>query len=232
LIQKKDKEKDKAAKAEAGERTKGITITEKLRQKMAAIVLVEAYEGQEEDIAWIYYNMITAKGQEGLRQSSAYKYKSDWFKIWLVTLVDKTYAPDKPPPKTKDVTKYKTIGDYVKKHGWFVKYGPPRAKRAVKILDRMFKDPAKNPYKGWEGQGSLDDLNRNDVPWNQARQYLFLQKEGKVTETYIKELPADKKEYTSFIFHREAILKYFKEHPEMLGKNVKKYCIGGSDHGK
>lgn len=193
------------------------TITDDLRKKFAATVLAEAYEGEEKSIGWIYYNRVVGSGlgEAGLEASSAYRLKGDWFKVWMVALGDTTYKT--ATSKKEGLKDYPNLGEYVKKHGWFVKFGQPRANAWMDVLDRLDRESSKNPYKGWEGQGNLDDFNRDTGKWREARQYYYLQQQGKVKQTYVEILTR------SVIFDERSIAKYFKDNPASLPKTVKKY---------
>jgi hypothetical protein len=194
-----------------------VTITDDLRRKFAATVLAEAYDGEEMDIAWIYYTRVVVadRGEAGLKASSAYAGKGAWYKVWMVALGDTAFAAEKS--KAKGVSDYPTIADYVHKHGWFRDVGQPRANAWSDILDRLHKDSSANPYQGWEGQGSLDDFNRDTGKWPKARQFYWLQEAGQVKERHVKILER------SVLFNERAIEKFFAKNPDKLPKTVKKY---------
>jgi len=67
---------------------------------------------------------------------------------------------------------------------------------------------------GWIGQGNLNDFNNISQPgslyWKQARAYYWLQEEKKVSEIYVKMLPAGKN--TQVLFNATAIQHYFETH--------------------
>ena len=204
-------------------KAKGEKIVEdiKLKRKIAAIVLAESYPGQEKDIVWIYYNQWKSLGEKGLKRSVAYKKKGMWYKVYMIALGDKTFENDKGTkghPK-----KYKNLSEYVKKHNWFKKYRQKKVDKIMKLVEEVFENPGKNPYKGWLGQGNLTDFNRNDGKWKKARRYFYLQNQKKVKKIFVKELPADKAENYSFIFDENKINDYFKKNPGMLPDFVKKY---------
>jgi len=190
--------------------------SKELLQEVTATVLAESAAGQEEIIAWIYYNHVSAKGRKGLNVSSAFSKKSDWYKVWLVALGDQTYARDKSTKK--DIRDYANIGDFVAKHQWFRTVGQPRADRLKGTVSTIFSDPSKNPYPGWFGQGNLDDLNRDYGKWKQARQYLHLQEAGKVETIYVEILSGQP---ASVVFDEKSIAEYFKTHT--LPKQVESY---------
>jgi hypothetical protein len=213
IIQRQAEERSDEIKSKAKEKLDQETLRE-----VTATVLAEAAENQEEAIGWIYYNHVSSTGKKGLDVSTAHKYKSDWYKVWMVALGDKAFANDSP--KKKELKSYGTIRDYVEKNGWFKKIGQPRAARIEEKIRGMFGDPSKNPYRGWLGQGSIDDLNLNYGKWRKARQYLHLQLKGEVIGIYVKVLPGDP---ISVIFDEKAIEKYFKNNPDKLPEKVKKY---------
>jgi hypothetical protein len=187
-----------------------------LQRKFVATILAEAYPGEEWDIGWIYYNRVVAAGQgeAGLNGSNAYRYKQQWYKVWMVALGDPTFAADKADQG--DPASFPSIGEFVKRHGWFLNHedGQKRADRWRDLLDRMQRDPAINPHRGWLGQGSHEDFNLGFGKWKQARQYYFLQEEDKVDELLVKVLPM------SVVFDERAIAEFFEKNPKLLPATV------------
>ena len=215
LMRKTEGETAKGKQHEA----KGEKVSEGLKRKIAAIALAESYPGQERDIRWIYYNLWRLQSDKGLKRSVAYKNKGMWYKVWMIALGDTTFANDKGT--SGDPKKYKNLSEYVKKHTWFRKVAQKRANKTKKLVDDVFENPDKNPFKGWLGQGNLSDFNNDYGKWKKARQYFYLQKQGKVKEILVSELPADQVKDHSFIFDEKKIDAYFKKNP--LPDVVEKY---------
>jgi len=198
----------KSATAAAGD------ITEDLKQKVAATILAESAPGQATDIGWIYYNRVSdAKGESGLKGSSAYRGKGVWYQIWLYMLGDTTYGKNSLP-KQNEFKGFSTVKDFCEKNGYMQTTAAQRAESVKQLVDDMFAKPTDNPYQGWIGQGNLDDFNNKSAPkslyWKQARAYYWLQQQGKVKYIYVKVLPAGKS--TQFIFDADSIGKYYTAH--------------------
>ncbi|MGA1870535.1 MAG: hypothetical protein ACMUJM_18515 [bacterium] len=189
-------------------------ITEDLKRKITATTLAESYPGQEESIRWIYYHRIKKTGGiKGLEGSAAYSGKHIWYKIWLFILGDHTYGEDSLLQKKKTFKGYTTIKDFCKKNSYMRKIACKRAERVKNLIEHMFQDPSKNPYKGWIGQGNIDDFNNisahKSLYWKRARAYYWLQVEGKVKNKYVEVLSAG--ENTQFIFDAVSIKKYIEK---------------------
>ncbi|WP_405864060.1 hypothetical protein [Streptomyces sp. NBC_00005] len=190
--------------------------TTELKRRLAATVLAESAESQQDDIRWIYFNLVTAaKDEKGLAKSSAYRGESIWYRIWLYVLGDATYGKDPLPGKRAEFSDFKgqTIKDFCEKNGWIRTVARPRGKLLYAQVEAMFTNPAQNPYGNWTGQGNLADFNNRsnkDPYWKKARAYWGLQEEGKVESVYVKVLPAGKN--TQFIFNPIAIELYFRKH--------------------
>ena len=159
--------------------------TEDLKRKLAAVILAEAGPGQEDDVRWIYLNLVTAAGGEaGLKKSSAYENKGIEYRRYLYTLGDQTYGDD--------VFQGQTIADFCTTDAFWTKMRVPRATRLKGLVDAMLTAPGNSPHMGWTGQGSLQDFNNqsnDDEYWRRARAYFFLQEQGIVKEIYVKVLP-------------------------------------------
>jgi len=198
-------------------------ITADLKQKMTATILAESFEGQESDVRWIYYNRVTtAKGEAGLKGSSAYKQKSVWYKVWLYMLGDTTHGDVKLPTK-KEFKGFISIKDFCEKNEFMTTVAMPRAVKVKRLIDETFDKPTTNPYPGWTGQGSLEDFNNISIPsssyWKMVRAYYWLQEKDIVKDIYVKILPAG--ENTSVVFDGASIEKYYKTNT--LPKNVPLY---------
>lgn len=201
-----------------------LAFSDELKKKMAATVYAETYPGQENDIAWIYYNLVkAANGEAGLKKSTAYRLTEDNYKIAMILLGDKTYSSDKPKEKWILKDKHDTLQDYIDKNEYVAKFAKPRATDTLKIIEAVIKDPSKNPYAGWVGQGNVDDFNRNDDTWKLPRAYYWLQESGEVKDKLVKVLEQGKN--TQFVFDRNAIEKYFKANPKKKSNVVPKYTI-------
>jgi hypothetical protein len=200
--------------------------TDDLKQKMTATILAEAWAGQETDIRWMYFNRVTSKkGIEGLKGSAAYSNKGIWYRIWLYVLGDHTYGDDKLP-KQDEFKGFATVKDFCEKNEYMKTVAAARAKEIEKLVNEMFEKPEANPYKGWTGQGNLDDFNNKSKPksryWKMARAYYWLQQKGTVKEIFVKVLPAGKN--TQVIFDGASIEKYYESHD--LPDNVPLYEPG------
>jgi hypothetical protein len=195
----------------------GAPLPPDVRRHLAATVLAEAAEGQDDDVAWVYLTLVTlAKGEAGLRNSAAFRRKSIMYRIWLYLLGEQTYARDRLPDSGQFAdNKGQSIRDYCEKNPWMASHARPRATRMAARIDDMLADPSANPYPGWTRQGSLDDFNSvsspGDLSWKKARAYWWLQDRGEVTERYVKMLPAG--QWTQFLFNITAIDAYFRNHP-------------------
>lgn len=230
VVQRQPHEKqttDTQPQATDAEQDKSNTATVKasadLKQKLAATILAESAAGQTKDIGWIYFNRISAaKGEAGLKGSSAYRDKGLWYQIWLYMLGDKSYAK-KSVPKRNEFTGFATVKDFCEKNEYMQSVGARRAKSVLSQVKIMFAESYSNPYPDWIGQGNIDDFNNISDPkslyWKQARAYYWLQHSGKVKETYVKVLAAGKS--TQFIFDALSIQKYYQKHT--LPANVELY---------
>lgn len=199
--------------------------TPEFKRTLAAVVLAESADGQETDIRWIYLQRVTAAGgKAGLKGSAAYSGKGIWYRIWLQVLGDTTHGGDVLPAKKEfEDFKGQTIADFCTKNGWIKTVAEPRASRMVTLVDELFTAPEHNPYKGWEGQGNLRDFNNesnNDDYWKRARAYYWLQQAGKVTDIYVKVLPAGGN--TQVLFDAKSIAKYWTG--KKLPADVPKYA--------
>lgn len=196
--------------------------TEDLKRKLTAVVLAEADPGQEDDVMWIYINLVTEfEGEAGLEKSSAFKRKGREYRIYLYVLGDDTYGADR-------LQAGQTIADYCTNNGWFKRERVPRVQPLRTKVEQMLTAPESSPYKGWTGQGSLMDFNRNsegDDYWKWARAYFGLQQQGSVNEIYVKMLPPKTPAgLTTVIFNGDAIKAYFAAHPDKLPAQVPLYA--------
>lgn len=198
-------------------------------RKLTATVRAEGYEwSQYLPIFYVYKNRIEHDGFEaGLTASSAYKNKSDMYKMAMVALGD-------PDPKKK-YKSHKVNGMPIEKY--LFDHGKPITATEVnnlhKTLEKEIQSGNPNPYPGWLGQGSLQDLNLNTglkkhEKWPQARQYLHLFQKGekvngKELEKLVVELPASKVDFFSYIFDEVRIKQFFKAHRELLLQPVIPY---------
>jgi len=214
-------------------------VSDDLKRKLTAVTLAESADGQEGDIKWIYLQRVAdAGGLAGLKASAAYSGKGIWYRVWLYILGDKTHGDD-PLPDTKrfEAFKGKTVATFCKENGWIAKVAVPRAATLKPQVDDMFINPSANPYStskktqaggqkwqvnGWGGQGNLSDFNNesnSDIYWKKARAYYWLQQDKKVSEMYVKILPAGKN--TQVIFNATGLAVYWSTHA--LPENVPKY---------
>ena len=207
--EKPDKKKEEAHPG-AG---KPVFLIDSIRNEYVSTIFAEAWPGQENDIAWIYFNLISeANSISALKKSSAFKEKSDNYKIAMTSLGDKRYGADQPSSGWLKKTKATSIKDYVDNNSYFKSNALPRIQNIASIVDSIIKDSSKNPYSGWTGQGNLDDFNNVSSPnskyWRMARAYYWLQESGAVKETCVK--PVGSGKTIQFIFNGKKIEQYFK----------------------
>jgi len=204
-----------------------------IRQELTATVLAESdpkQVGQEKEIRWIYFNLTNqGKDSAGLDKSSAHRLEQPWYKVWLRLIDGTSYDKDPLPPHKEfqytdtqgNVVYYKTVGEYCTKNSFATSVAAKRAEKAIGLIDEMYAHPEQNPYPGWTGQGSWDDIQ---TKWKDVRCYYWLQSglpcgdlKPPVT-LYIKVLRGKPIASTTFLFDRNSIEKYFKDHP--LPKDV------------
>lgn len=199
-----------------------------LVRRLTAIVLSEAWYGQEGDIAWIYYNRIYQYGEEdpyGLNASAAYGGRTCRYKMWYTILGQsgeyQLYSANPATPRDREscdiATSIPTIGTWVATQR--TPTNMERARRTRGIVEAMFRHRERNPHRGWIGQGNLSDINgrgtRGDTPyWRQARQYFRLQRNGTVTIILIRVLLVSPPHIgrSQFIFDYDNIREYFSTH--------------------
>lgn len=188
-------------------------VTPSLLRAMTATVLAEAWEGQEADIRWVYYNRVmAAQGESGLRGSTAYRTKGPWYRVWAYVLGDTTYGKTPLPQKRAEFKGYPTVADFCTRNDFMRTGARKRAQAVAQLVAATFKGGEAKPSAGWTGQGNLDDFNNVSQPgslyWKMARAYYWLQEGHKVTEVYVKVLPAG--QHTQVIFNPQAIEQYFQ----------------------
>lgn len=206
-----------APAADAGTAEKPAWVTEEFKQRFVATILAEAMvgQGQETDIGWVYFNLVSAAGGEtGLKKSTAFRDKKPLYKVWLHLQGDTTYADDTlPQDKNAGFQGYENVADYCARNGWVKQQYEARGKTVRDQFDQMFSQPDTNPIKGWKGQGNLNDINNksnDDIYWTRARAYLWLQQEDKSLPVLIKEI--GKGSGRQFVFDGDAIRDYYKDH--------------------
>lgn len=195
-----------------------------IKKEYVATVFSEAWPGQESDIAWIYYNLLTKDMSiSALKKSSAFRLKSDNFKIAMTALGDLTFAEDAPTDKWLKDVKATSIKDYVDNNSYFKNVAEPRIKSIDSIINGIITTPATNPYPGWTGQGNLDDFNNISSPgskyWKMARAYFWLQEADSTVEKLVKALGNGPT--MQFIFNGKKIENYYKLN--QLSQEVPKY---------
>lgn len=192
---------------------------------MAATILAEAWEGQESQIRWMYYARIKEKkGVDGLNGSTAYRKEKPMYKVWLYMLGDKSHAKSNLPQKVEHFKGYLTVEDYCTKNGYVKTKSASRADYTRQLVDEMYECPHENPYKGWKGQGNIEDFNNekiNDLYWKRTRAYYWLQESGKVSNIYVEVMKAGAN--TQFIFDGDKIKAYWDKPGNKLPAVVKKY---------
>ena len=192
-----------------------------LQRKMAAVVLGEAWPGQEEDIRWIYWNNVNMLGPEkGLLKSSIYKRKGAWYQCWMHLLGDHSYD-DYPLPENERfqglTVKQYCQNEYMRNQAF------KRARKVLLGVKEMFESDVANPYPGWIGQGNIGDFNHDEDYWKRSRQYFWLQESGQVDEKRVELLEAGK--FTQFVFDGNGIRDFALEHPELFPDEVPEYTI-------
>ncbi|HEY4482261.1 MAG TPA: hypothetical protein VI489_05360 [Candidatus Brocadiaceae bacterium] len=200
-----------------------LNLTSREKNEYIATVLSESDQGnvQPNAIAWVYYNLMVANGvQKGLDESSAHNGKAPqgWYKGYMTGLGETDYKDQKLPEyiyKYDKNLKGKTYTDYVQSE-YYKQIITPRVNKTKNYIENtILKNPASNPYPGFTRQGYWGDLNqlsgpsKKDATWKMARAYFWLQKEGKVKNSYVVEFKAGKK--TTFIFHQKNVEAYFKK---------------------
>lgn len=192
-----------------------------LQKKLAAVVMAEAWRGQEADIRWIYFNLVNELGpEEGLKKSSAYKFEKPWFKTWINLLDHGQYATDVLPDDK--YFKGQTVREFCSA-GYMANEGLDRIIATLALVREMFEPGAVNPYPGWTGQGNIADFNHDERYWKTARQYYWLQQSGHAKEKLVHVLEADK--YTQFLFHGNAIRAYAEQNPQLFPESVASFSL-------
>ncbi len=206
-----------APAADAGTAEKPAWVTEEFKQRFVATILAEAMvgQGQETDIGWVYFNLVSAAGGEsGLSKSTAFRDKKPLYKVWLHLQGDTTYGDDPlPQDKSSGFQGYESVADYCARNGWVRQQYEARGKGVRDQFEQMFTQPDTNPIKGWKGQGNLNDVNNksnDDIYWKRARAYLWLQKDDKSLPVLIKEI--GKGSGRQFVFDGDAIRDYYVDH--------------------
>jgi hypothetical protein len=181
------------------------SLTEEQILVLTAVVLGEGGSDYSmREIVWVYINNIRRKGFEGaMKTSSTYSKNGpsakvavhqESFKSWMVTLGAGEEYPG---------VKSRSLGD---------------AQRLLKyIREEVLAHLDDNPIPDFTSQGYWGDLNNQKEKgdhWHQARQYLYLWKQAKVTGELMVIIGSGIK--TSFLFDSRGIQRYFIEHPDQL----------------
>jgi Domain of unknown function (DUF4157) len=226
VIQKKD---DKEDTASTGDKTKTDKISDEDLNTLAAIVATEANIGQEDDIEWVYINL-HAKGTSSLDESTPYRTKADTYKFNRY-LLDDTYKGDqlktayfknecralKGAKNDKACDDLKTIADvYSTNESYYVGSNKKRVKKIREELVNKFNSPGSNP--GFNSNGNLDDLNREDGEWPKIREYLRLQDADSKLPVLIKKMGEGKT--FEVVYKKDQIMDFFKNRPDKLPKKV------------
>lgn len=189
--------------------------------EIAAVVGAEAWFGQEKDIGWVYYNLVMRHKNttDGLKESHAYRVKSDNFKINMYLLGNTIYGSDKPTGKDfKDKATFKEVIDT---NEWYENKAKPRMERIKKMLEDMFKNQKGNT--GFNSNANLTDVNSKAGWATELRQYLFLQDSGEATEGYAKRIGEGKS--WQVVYRSDKIRAYFKDNPDKLPSSVPLYKL-------
>jgi hypothetical protein len=232
VIQNKD---DKPDTPSTGDKTK----SDDDLNILAAIVATEANIGQEDDIEWVYINLYEKdeKSKSGLNESTPYREKADTYKFNRF-LLDDTYKGDKltsvyfkneckelktlkPEQKDKACDGLNTIADVysLANKSYYDRNNKNRLNKIKQELVNKFKSPGSNP--GFNSNGSLDDLNREEDEWKKVRAYLRLQEADSKLPVLIKKMGKGKT--FEIVYKKDDIMEFFKNHPDKLPKEVPKY---------
>ena len=226
------RKKDEKPQADPPKNTpKSDKISDEDLNILAAIVATEAFTGQEDAMEWVYFNLY-ARGKNYINESTPYRTVADTYKFNKY-LLDDSYKTDKlkgdylkkecknlrDGKKDDSCGNLKTIEDVYNLNASY--YGAINKKRVQKIRDDLvakFKDPKDNP--GYNSNGNLDDINRNDGEWPRVRAYLQLQETEKVPELVKK---MGKGSSFEVVYKKDKIMEYFKDNAKKLPGKVPKY---------
>lgn len=206
------------------------------KAKFMAVVLMESANGKESlwDIAYIYLNLVGKQGIEnGLSKSSAYSQKQFGYKAHLYNLgfgmeYKGTLCNEDNKMKDRTIEEQAQIFSTFKQITGFKEF----------CRSNIFISNPKSFYKDWEGQGYYGDMNirmHDDRKiWAMASQYFHLQKQCKVKKKLVVGLfdssainnnkdPFNEKirDSTTYIYHTQEIVNYFKENSGELPKYKK-----------
>ncbi len=209
----------------ARERARGeeviLPAEDETKRKITAVVLSEAYSGQEEMVSWIYYNRIIRRGSVNvaLRGSSAFDRETWHYKIWYTLLGGVGYWGDHP--SAHDIARHGlsptiTVASEIRGGYYTTGGGHARLVRTRNIVNDIFNRRATNPVPGFTGQGNMGtrDFNNSEPhrKWKRSRHYYWLQRRGLVREIYVKILLNDIAQIGSsqVVMHDRAISEYFR----------------------
>jgi len=234
VIQKDD---DKAEPDSTENKPKPVTISNEDLNTLAAIVATEAALGQEDDMEWVYINLFMKdqKGKSGLNESTPFRKKADTFKFNKF-LLDDSFKMDrlqtdhfkrecralKGSTEDKVCDGLKTIEDVLSvNRSYYVGSDQKRVNKIKADIVKKLNNPDKNT--GFNSNGNLDDLNRNDGEWPKIRAFLRLQDgdtDGKIP-VLIKKLGEGNK--LEIVYKKDKIMDFFKDHPDKLPEKVPHY---------
>jgi hypothetical protein len=202
---------------------------------LAAIIATEANMGQEEDLEWVYLNLFTA-GKSHINESTPFRTKADTYKFNKF-LLDGSFASDslngnylknecknlkgeKNASACDSLTTIESV--YTLNKSYYDGANKKRVKQIENALIAKFSDTKNNP--GFNSNGNLDDLNRQDGEWPKVRQYLILQDadKDKTLDVLIKKL-GTKEHNFEVVYKKDEIMKFFQDNPDKLPKKVNKY---------
>ena len=181
---------------------------------------------------WVYFNIYTS-GKDKIKESTPYRNKADTYKFNKY-LVDGSYENDtlkgeyfknecrnlKKPRKDKACDTLKTIKDvYDANKSYYTENNKKRIDNIKNELISKFNNPSGNP--GYNSNGNLDDLNRNDGEWPRVRTYLRLQDADSKLPMLIKKMGSG--QTFEVVYKKDKIMDYFKSNPDKLPKTVPKY---------
>lgn len=209
---------------QAGGDDGGLNLTEGQIDQVTATVLAESATGQEDQIKWVYYNLVREQGfDQGLGRSAAHARESGSYKFWMTMLGDDSYADDDPPRWARG--EFESMQDCVDTlRGRY----EDRATTLRAEVVEMIGNPEDAEYEGYTGQGNEDDFNLDTAYWSRARQYYRLQNPDIDTDVQtdgplpvlVEVVRGDAPNRPQVIFDAGRIQQYFRDHPDHLPGNV------------
>lgn len=200
---------------------KPLNLNNKQKIQFITVALGETQNGDKNlwDIVWIYFNLIKDIGfDKAMKRSSFFNNKPDNYKLFMFLFGEGSeFENDKMDNgnKIKDWVTTDYFKNGLKKKGELFK---------LFIEDNVLIPEPINPFYNWEGQGYWADLNllppKNNEKWYKARLYYWLQVEKNTNIKYKYIQILEDGFSTSFIFDEKSIIKFFKENPKLIPKDL------------